>query len=80
MLSPDMSRSLASLLLALAILTGCVVSPPVQVVENSTADVVTYSSVQQWLNLREEVAGLSEEQVVEKLVELVGNSRSGPRE
>ena len=63
-----MSRSLASLLLGLAILAGCVVSPPVQVVENSTADVVTYSSVQQWLNLREEVAGLSEEEVVEKLV------------
>ena len=63
-----MSRSLASLLLALAILAGCVVSPPVQVVENSTADVVTYSSVQQWLNLQEEVAGLSEEEVVEKLV------------
>ena len=63
-----MSRSLTSLLLALAILAGCVVSPPVQVVENSTADVVTYSSVQQWLNLQEEVAGLSEEEVIEKLV------------
>ena len=64
-----MSRSLTSLLLALAI-AGCTVSKPAQVVDQPTPEIVTYSSVQRWLNLQQDVAGLTTEEVVAKLVQV----------
>ena len=64
-----MSRSLASLLLALAI-AGCTVSPPAQVVEKTAPEIITYSSMQRWLNLQQDVAGLTTEEVVAELVQV----------
>ena len=63
-----MSRTLASLLFALVILAGCATSPPTQVTAKPSPEPVTYSSVQQWLSLQQEVAGMSTEEVVAKLV------------
>jgi outer membrane murein-binding lipoprotein Lpp len=67
MLSPDMSRSLATVALALTLLAGCATPPQAQVDEPSP-EIVTYSSVQQWLNLQQEVASMSTEEVVAKLM------------
>jgi len=63
-----MSRSLATVALALTILAGCVTSPPTQVTATPSPGVVTYSSVQQWLSLQQEVADMSTEEVVAKLI------------
>jgi PBP1b-binding outer membrane lipoprotein LpoB len=63
-----MSRTLALLLFALVILAGCATSPPTQVTAKPSPEPVTYSSVQQWLNLQQEVADMSTEEVVAKLV------------
>jgi hypothetical protein len=67
MLSPDMSRTLAIVTLALAILSGCGAAPS-QVAAPSTPETATYSTVAQWLSLQQEVADMSTEEVVAKLV------------
>jgi hypothetical protein len=63
-----MSRSLATVALALTILAGCATSPPTQVAAKPSPEIVTYSSVQQWLSLQQEVADMSTEEVVAKLI------------
>jgi len=71
MLSPDMSRSTASLAIAiaLALLTGCANFPPAQVVDNTATECsITYPTVQQWLNLQQDVAGMTSEEIIAKLV------------
>jgi hypothetical protein len=68
MLSPDMSRSLATVAFALTILAGCATSPPTQVAAKPSPGIVTYSAVQQWLSLQQEVADMSTEEVVAKLI------------
>ncbi len=62
-----MSRSLATVALALTILTGCGASPS-QVAAPTTPETTTYSSVQQWLSLQQDVASMNTEEVVAKLV------------
>ena len=62
-----MSRSLATVALALTILTGCGASPS-QVDAPNAPETTTYSTVQQWLNLQQEVASMPTEEVVAKLV------------
>jgi hypothetical protein len=54
--------------LALAVLAGCATSLPTQVATTPSPEIVTYSSVQQWLSLQQEVADMSTEEVVAKLI------------
>lgn len=64
-----MPRSIISLVFALTILAGCATSPPAQVVGNTATECsINYPTVQQWLNLQQDVAGMTTEEIVAKLV------------
>ena len=65
-----MSRSLAPVALVLAFLAGCATSPPNPVVETTPPEITAYLALQQWLNLQQQVAALSTEEVVAELVGL----------
>ena len=62
-----MSRSLATVTLALAILSGCGAAPS-QVAAPTAPETATSSTVQQWLSLQQDVASMNTEEVVAKLV------------
>jgi hypothetical protein len=69
-----MPCSLVPVVFVLAMLVGCAASPPspppVKVMEKDTTQVIVSCTVQQWLNLQQELAGMSTEEVVERLVNL----------
>jgi hypothetical protein len=66
MLSPDMLRALVSAGLALGLLGGCA-SPPPPVVEQPAPEIISYSSVESWLNLQQKVAVMEGDEIVTRL-------------
>jgi hypothetical protein len=64
-----MLRALASAALALALLGGCASAPP-PVVEQPAPEIISYSSVQQWLNLQQKVAAMEGDEIVTRLTAL----------
>ena len=65
-----MSGSLikVALVLSLVLLAGCVAAPPPTQATPPSPETIPYSSVQQWLNLQQEVSVMDTEEVVENLV------------
>ena len=76
MFSFDMPRPLISLVFILATLTGCTAMPSIPVTRNSTPEAILYPTVPQWLDLQQDVAAMSTEEAVEKLVRV--NKPEGP--
>ncbi|MEZ5503652.1 MAG: hypothetical protein R3E50_13685 [Halioglobus sp.] len=65
-----MSRALTSLLLGLAILSGCATQQPVTETGESASEFVLYPTVQQWLDLLQEVQGMDTTEVTARLSDL----------
>ena len=63
-----MSRALIVLVFALTTLGDCASSSPVPLVEKDTTECVTYPTLQQWLNLQQDVADMTSDEIVAKLV------------
>lgn len=65
-----MSRALIPVFIALAILAGCTTAPPAQVVDHSRPENTAWTALQRWLNLQQDVAKMSTEEVVAELVQV----------
>lgn len=63
-----MSRALAPLLLALAMLAGCTTAPPAQKVDEGTPEIAAWTALQHWLSLQQDVTKMSTEEAVAELV------------
>ena len=63
-----MSRTLIFATLALTLLASCVTAPPSTPVAKTTPESISYSSVEQWLSLHEDVSAMTGDEVVAKLV------------
>jgi hypothetical protein len=67
MFSPDLPRPLVLLLFSLAVLAGCAAQPPEQTAGDHTAEVVMYATVEEWLNLQQEVSEMDTAGVASRL-------------
>ncbi len=67
MFSPDLSRTLISLLFCLSVLAGCVAPPPQQPASGYPIVDVTYTNLKKWLDLQQEVAQMSTVDVASRL-------------
>lgn len=63
-----MPRTLITAILALTLLAGCVTAPPSPPAAKTTPESISYSSVEQWLSLQEDVSAMTSDEVVTKLV------------
>ncbi|MEZ5571750.1 MAG: hypothetical protein R3E64_06970 [Halioglobus sp.] len=73
-----MSRALISLLLLLLVLTGCTTQPPAESTGEDTANVILFPSVEQWLNLQQEVEAMDIAEVTSRLA--VADKSDGVRQ
>ena len=65
-----MSRTLIPLLLLLSILGGCAAQPPEQSTGNPPADDISYNSVEEWLDLQQQVGELDTAEVTGRLAKI----------
>ncbi len=63
-----MSRPLVALLFTLAVLAGCAAQTPVPSAADHIPQAILYPTVEQWLDLQQDVADLSKAEVMARLV------------
>jgi lipoprotein NlpI len=67
MFSLDMPRTLIPLFLCLVVLSACTTQPPVETTKTQKPAVILYPSVEQWLNLQQEVEAMDIAEVKSRL-------------
>jgi hypothetical protein len=77
MFSPDMSRTLIPLLFSFALMGGCAVQPPEQTAGIPTPDGIRFDTVEEWLDLQQEVTALGNTEVASRLATIDKSADSG---